>query len=179
MHCFSVGCRQPSETTLQRRTTQHRQTWQHMPIFSGTPGILLRSPLSPSHSPPYPFVPLRLGTAVLLTAAPDRLSAAAEGASHLAAPHQAPRTAELPAPATVCAKTTGGLAPGPTTAGEIAIFRKTRSPPWAAQRSRRPHIPSGFGFQATISGRHRCRCFSFSTQVYNSHFRPAFVRRRW
>jgi hypothetical protein len=58
-------------------------------------------------------------------------------------------------------------------------LRKTRSPPWAAQLPRRPNFSSGFGFEATIFGRHRCRCFCFSAQVYNSHFRSSFVRRRW
>jgi hypothetical protein len=44
-----------------------------------------------------------------------------------------------------CAKTTGGTATGPSAAtGRIVSLRKTRSPPWAAQCSRRPHLPPGF-----------------------------------
>ncbi len=177
LHCFSVGCRPPSKTTSPRRTTQRRRRWRHTSIFSGTPEILRLSPLLPSHSPPFQFAPLRLGRAALLTAATGCPIAAAD-VSRPAAPHLDARTAGLAAPATDCAATTGGTATRPTTAEAIASFRKTRSLPWAAQRSRQPHLSSGFGFQTTISGRHRCRCLSFSTQVYNSHFRSAFFWRR-
>jgi len=110
---------------------------------------------------------------------PDRAPGHLTAADRHAPPHLAAKTAGL-STRMGCAKTTGSTAPRPTTArGRTARWRKTRSPPWATQRSRRPHISSGFGFQTTISGRHRCRCLSFSSQVCSSHFRPAFVRRRW
>ncbi len=70
------------------------------------------------------------------------IAAAVADASRPAAPHLDARTAGLAAPATDCAATTGGTATRPTTAEAIASFRKTRSLPWAAQRSRRPHLSS-------------------------------------
>ncbi len=40
LHCFSVGCRPPFETTSPSRTTKRWRRWQAMLIFSKTPGML-------------------------------------------------------------------------------------------------------------------------------------------
>ena len=145
---FSVGCRLPSGTISPRRITQRRLRWRHTRIFSGTPGVRHQSQRSRIRSLQCRFAPLRPAAVPnLRTAAPGRpIAAAAEGASRLAAPHRDAKTSRLSVPMMGCAKTTGSMATRPTTAtGKIVSLRKTRSPPWAAQCSRRPHLPPGFG----------------------------------
>ncbi len=148
LHCSSVGCLRPSETTSQRRTMQRRRRWQPTRIFYGTPGVRRQSQWSQIRSLQCQFAPLRPAAAPnLRTAAPGRpIAEVVEGASRLAAPHLDARITRLSAPVMGCAKTTEGTATRPTTAtGKIVSLRKTRSPPWAAQCSRRAHLPPGFG----------------------------------
>jgi hypothetical protein len=68
------------------------------------------------------------------------IAAVAADANRPAAPHLDTRTARG------FATSTGGTAVTPQAAASLVIGRKTRSPPWAAQCSRWPHLSSGFGF---------------------------------
>ncbi|MFO0003227.1 MAG: hypothetical protein ACK559_19070, partial [bacterium] len=83
-----------------------------------------------------------------------------------AAPHLDARMDNSSAPST------GRPAMTPQAAANPVTGRETRLPPWAAPCSRRPHLPTGFDFQATISCRHRCRRLSFSSQVLCHPFWP-------
>jgi hypothetical protein len=135
--------------------------------------------LSPIPSPPFLLAPLRLGPAVpptatpyLLTAAPGpQIATATTSASRAAAKHQDARTAE---PARNCVYITVISASRPRSARAHATGRKTRSLPWAAQCSRRPHLSSGFGFQQfqQFLVRHRC---AVSSQVVSCLFRSPIV----
>jgi hypothetical protein len=139
--CFSIGCRLPSGTISPRRTTQRRQRWQHTRIFSGMPGTQHQYQLFQIPSPPCQFAPLcQIAAPSLQTAAPGHLiAAAAVAASRPAAPHPAGQMARGFAGFT---RSTGLT---PQAAAQIVSGRKTRSPPWAAQCSRRPHLSPGFG----------------------------------
>ncbi len=159
-------CRPPFATISPRRITPRRRKWLHTPTFSGTPGILHRSPQWQTHSPPFLFAPLRLGPAALLTAAPGRPIAAAEEDASPAAPHLDARMGRS------SAIFTGSTATTPQAAANPVTGRETRFPPWAASCSRRPHLPTGFDFQTTISCRHRCRRLSVSSQVLCRLFWP-------
>ena len=148
-----------------------------MQIFSGTPETRHQSQLSRILSPPFPFAPLRPAAAPsLLIAAPGRpiaATAAAVAASRPAAPLLGDRMVRIFAGFT---RSTGLT---PPTAGRAVSGRKTKSPPWAAQCSRRPHFSPGFGVSSEVSCRYRCGCVRFSSQVRSCSFRSAIVRRRW
>ena len=143
-----------------------------MQIFSGTPGIHHQSPLLQIHWQLCRVAPIRPPAVhSLLIAAPGRPIAAAQADTNRpAAPHQDAQMARK------FAGYTGSMGPTPQiVAGRTrrpVIGRKTRSPPWAAQCSRRPHLSPGFGFTTKISCRHRCRRFGVPTQVLCFYFRP-------
>jgi hypothetical protein len=139
--CFSVGCQLPSGTTSPRPITQRRQRWRHTQISSGTPGAQQQSQLSQIPLPPCQFAPLcPIAAPSLRTAAPGRLiAAAAVAASRPAAPLPDGQMGKK------CAGFTRSMGLTPRAAGRAVSGRKTRSPPWAAQCSRRPHLSPGFG----------------------------------
>jgi hypothetical protein len=129
-----------SPTTSQRRTIQRRQRCRSTQILSGTPGIQRQSPLIQILWQPCRSTPLRPPAVhSLLIAAPGRRIAAVEDASLPAAPHLDAQMARR------FAGSTGRTVLMLQAAASPVIGRKTRSPPWAAQCSRRPHLSPGFG----------------------------------
>ena len=131
---------------LAAKITQRRQRWRHMQIFSGTPGVQRQSQRSQIRSLQCRFAPLRPAAAPsLLTVAPGRpiaATAAAVAANRPANPLPDEQVVRKN-PTFATFTRSGGLTP--TAAGQAVSGRKTRLPPWAAQCSRRPHLPPGFG----------------------------------
>jgi hypothetical protein len=113
-----------------------------------------------SHSAALQTDPAPPPTARKAAVSPAEAPSAAAAEGNEAPPANRHQPANLPAGGVSYMKNTD---PTPSAAGQAARMRKTRPPPRADQRSRRPHLPDRFVIRSLFLGRHGRSCQRNST----------------
>jgi hypothetical protein len=158
----SESCRPPCGIISPSPTMRPRRPCPPMRTSSGSPGAATQ-PSATSPTPAYPPLPVKMSLAKAAAVLRTAVRPTAAGAV----------PARLPVPTTVfrippfSAITTVGLGREPTSVRHPVPGRKTRPPPWATQRPRRPSLPPGQQNKSKVS--------HFAKPV----FRSATVRCRW